>query len=114
MGDEVVAPWFKAIVKSYLPEGTDIDDAMRSRSNEILRFSRLSLNPGDTDAILSDLSNHREKAEQHIQNGLGKITQKRLHAAMSHLFKGGGRGSGPCCRCSWGRRSVGAMRGTTS
>ena len=90
-GDEVVAPWFKAIVKSYLPEGTGIDDAMRSRSNEILRFSRLSLNPGDTDAILSDLSNHRGKAEQHIQNGLGKITQKRLHAAMSHLFKGGGK-----------------------
>ena len=48
---------------------------MASRDQEIHRFSRLSLNPGDTDAILSDLSNHREKAEEHILNGLSKITE---------------------------------------
>ena len=90
-GDEVVAPWFKAIVRTFLPEGRGIEAAMASRDQEIHRFSRLSLNPGDTDAILSDLSNHREKAEEHILNGLSKITQKRLHAAMSHLFKGGGK-----------------------
>ena len=89
--NEIVAPWFKAIVRAYLPVGVDVDEAMNIRDDEILRFSRLSLNPGDTNLILSDLAEHRKKAEEHILGGLSKISQKRLHAAMSHLFKGGGK-----------------------
>ena len=42
--DEIVAPWFKAIVSAYLPDGKSIDEAMKRKSDEILQF-------GDSDAI---------------------------------------------------------------
>ena len=89
--EEVVAPWFKAIMTSYLPEGKSVEEAMRSKSDEILQFGRMSLYPGDSSQILSVLSEHREHAEEHIMKGLSKISQTRLHAAMSHLFTGGGK-----------------------
>ena len=89
--EEIVAPWFKAIVSSYLPEGISVDEAMKGESNEILQFGRMSLNPGDTKQILAQISEHREHAEEHIMKGLSKIKQPRLHAAMSHLFTGGGK-----------------------
>ena len=89
--EEVVAPWFKAIMTSYLPEGKSVEEAMGSKSDEILQFGRMSLYPGDPSQILSELSEHREHAEEHIMKGLSKISQTRLHAAMSHLFTGGGK-----------------------
>tara|TARA_A200000159_G_scaffold25109_1_gene22261 strand:- start:816 stop:2225 length:1410 start_codon:yes stop_codon:yes gene_type:complete len=89
--EEIVAPWFKAIMTSYLPEGKSVEEAMGSKSDEILQFGRMSLNPGDSSQILSVLSEHREHAEEHIMKGLSKISQTRLHAAMSHLFTGGGK-----------------------
>ena len=89
--EEIVAPWFKAIMTSYLPEGKSVEEAMGSKSDEILQFGRMSLNPGDSSQILSVLSEHREHAEKHIMKGLSKISQTRLHAAMSHLFTGGGK-----------------------
>ena len=89
--EEVVAPWFKAIMTSYLPEGKSVEEAMGSKSDEILQFGRMSLYPGDSSQILSVLSEHREHAEEHIMKGLSKISQTRLHAAMSHLFTGGGK-----------------------
>ena len=89
--DEIVAPWFKAIVSAYLPDGKSIDEAMKRKSDEILQFGRMSLHPSDSSQILSVLSEHREHAEEHIMNGLSKISQSRLHAAMSHLFTGGGK-----------------------
>ena len=89
--EEIVAPWFKAIVNAYLPEGISVDEAMKGESNEILQFGRMSLNPSDSKQILSQISEHREHAEKHIMKGLSKIRQPRLHAAMSHLFTGGGK-----------------------
>ena len=89
--EEVVAPWFKAIMSAYLPEGKTVEEAMGSVSNEILQFGRMSLNPGDSTQILAQISGHRENAEEHIMKGLSKISQPRLHAAMSHLFTGGGK-----------------------
>ena len=89
--EEIVAPWFKAIVSAYLPEGISVDEAMKGESNEILQFGRMSLNPGDSKQILAQISEHKERAEEHIMKGLSKIRQPRLHAAMSHLFTGGGK-----------------------
>ena len=89
--EEVVAPWFKAIVSAYLPDGKSVEEAMEGKSDEILQFGRMALNPDDSSQILSVLSEHREHAEEHIMKGLSKISQSRLHAAMSHLFTGGGK-----------------------
>ena len=89
--EEMVAPWFKAIVSAYLPDGKSVEEAMGGKSDEILQFGRMSLYPDDSSQILSVLSEHREHAEEHIMKGLSKISQSRLHAAMSHLFTGGGK-----------------------
>ncbi|MBH33668.1 MAG: hypothetical protein CMB75_04650 [Euryarchaeota archaeon] len=89
--EEIVAPWFKAIMSAYLPEGKSIDEAVGNASNEILQFGRMSLKPGNTNQILDQISGHRERAEEHIKEGLSKISQPRLHAAMNHLFTGGGK-----------------------
>ena len=89
--EETIAPWFKAIVSAYLPSGKSVEEAMEERSEEILQFGRMSLSPGDPSQILTQISQHRERAEEHIMRGLSKISQPKLHAAMSHLFTGGGK-----------------------
>ena len=41
--EEMVAPWFKAIVSAYLPDGKSVEEAMGGKSDEILQFGRMSL-----------------------------------------------------------------------
>tara|TARA_B100001123_G_scaffold364704_1_gene423238 strand:+ start:70 stop:1125 length:1056 start_codon:yes stop_codon:yes gene_type:complete len=48
-----------------------------------------SIRPGQN--LLDALSGHRERVEVEIMESLGKMQQKNLHGAMTHLFKGGGK-----------------------
>ena len=41
--------------------------------------------------LLSALSTHRDRVEEEIMESLSKMSQERLHGAMTHLFKGGGK-----------------------
>jgi len=94
-GDEVIAPWFRLIWKEFaIPHDCDPNAMASSINKEIIYCGEVdmdgeSLNPGQ--GLLDALSDHRERVEEEIMNSLGKMEQKNLHGAMTHLFKGGGK-----------------------
>ncbi len=91
---QLVAPWFEAIFDNYLDGGdADIDEVISNVRTDIIRCGELSVtHPSDSAAnVLAALGKHRDIVEGVIQENLGKIQQKRLRGAMSHLFTGGGK-----------------------
>ena len=93
--DEVVAPWFRLIWEKFvIPQDCDII-SMTSRINSDITYcgevdmEGESIIPGQV--LLDALSDHREIVEREIMKSLGKMEQKNLHGAMTHLFKGGGK-----------------------
>ena len=94
-GDEVIAPWFKLIWENYAePNGCEPIAMANSINEGIIYCGEVnmngdSINPGQ--ALLDALSDHRERVEEEIFSSLGKMEQKNLHGAMTHLFKGGGK-----------------------
>jgi geranylgeranyl diphosphate synthase type I len=94
-GNEVIAPWFRLIWEKFaIPHDCD-PYAMASSINEDIIYcgevdmDGESVNPGQ--ALLDALSDHRDRVEEEIMESLGKMEQKNLHGAMTHLFKGGGK-----------------------
>jgi len=93
--DEVIAPWFRLIWEKFaIPNDCD-PYAMASSINEDIIYcgevdmDGQSVKPGQK--LLDALSDHRVRVEGEIMESLGKMEQKNLHGAMTHLFKGGGK-----------------------
>ena len=92
---EVIAPWFRLIWEKFAIPHECIPLNMESSINEDIIYCGEvnmdgdSVNPGQT--LLDALANHRERVEGEIMESLGKMEQKNLHGAMTHLFKGGGK-----------------------
>ena len=94
-GDEVVAPWFRLIWDNFaIPKGCD-PIAMANEINDSIIYcgevdmSGESIKPGQN--LMDALSGHRDRVEGEIMDSIGKMRQKNLHGAMTHLFKGGGK-----------------------
>ena len=93
--DEVVAPWFRLIWEKFvIPLDCDIISMTSTINNDITYCGEVdmegeSIIPGQV--LLDALSDHREIVEREIMKSLGKMEQKNLHGAMTHLFKGGGK-----------------------
>ena len=94
-GDEVIAPWFRLIWEKFaIPNDCDPYAMASSINGDIIYCGEVdmdgeSVNPGQT--LLDALSDHRVRVEGEIMESLGKMEQKNLHGAMTHLFKGGGK-----------------------
>ena len=94
-GDEVIAPWFRLIWEKFaIPNDCDPYAMASSINGDIIYCGEVdmdgeSVNPGQT--LLDALSDHRVRVEREIMESLGKMAQKNLHGAMTHLFKGGGK-----------------------
>ena len=94
-GEEIVAPWFRLIWQRFIePNGCDFKTLANSIVGDIefcgeVDLDGLSIKPGQN--LLGALSVQRELVEQEIMTSLGKMRQERLHGAMTHLFKGGGK-----------------------
>ena len=92
---EVIAPWFRLIWQKFAIPHECAPLKMASSINENIIYCGEvnmdgdSVNPGQT--LLDALANHRERVEGEIMESLGKMEQKNLHGAMTHLFKGGGK-----------------------
>lgn len=92
---EVIAPWFRLIWEKFAIPHECVPLKMASSINEDIIYCGEvnmdgdSINPGQT--LLDALANHRERVEGEIMESLGKMEQKNLHGAMTHLFKGGGK-----------------------
>ena len=92
---EVIAPWFRLIWQKFAIPHECAPLKMASSINEDIIYCGEvnmdgdSVNPGQT--LLDALANHRERVEGEIMESLGKMEQKNLHGAMTHLFKGGGK-----------------------
>ena len=93
--DEVVAPWFRLIWEKFvIPQDCDIISMISRINSDITYCGEVdmegeSIIPGQV--LLDALSDHREIVEREIMKSLGKMEQKNLHGAMTHLFKGGGK-----------------------
>ena len=115
--DQVIAPWFRLIWQHYvIPNDCDFV-SMTSEINDFITYcgevdmDGSPINPGQT--LLDALSGHRDKVEREIMSSLSKMKQKNLHGAMTHLFKGGGRGCEPYCLGLLERQWVMQMMATT-
>ena len=92
---EVIAPWFRLIWQKFAIPHECAPLKMASSINEDIIYCGEvnmdgdSVNPGQT--LLDALANHRERVEGEIMESLGKMEQKNLYGAMTHLFKGGGK-----------------------
>ena len=92
---EVIAPWFRLIWQKFAIPHECAPLKMASSINEdIIYCGEVNMDgdsvyPGQT--LLDALANHRERVEGEIMESLGKMEQKNLHGAMTHLFKGGGK-----------------------
>ena len=93
--EEVIAPWFRLIWEKFAVPSDCDPNIMTSAINEDIIYcgevnmSGDSVAPGQS--LLDALSDHRERVEEEIMESLGKMEQKNLHGAMTHLFKGGGK-----------------------
>ncbi len=93
--DEIIAPWFRRIWEHFArPNNCDPNEMLNSVRDEIVYCGEIgldgeSIRPGQN--LLDALSGHRERVEVEIMESLGKMQQKNLHGAMTHLFKGGGK-----------------------
>ena len=93
--EEVIAPWFRLIWEKFAVPSDCDPNIMTSAINEDIIYcgevnmSGDSVAPGQS--LLDALSDHRERVEEEIMLSLGKMEQKNLHGAMTHLFKGGGK-----------------------
>ena len=94
-GEENVAPWFRLIWQHFIePNGVDANTLANSIFEDIIFCGEVDLNglpikPGYN--LLDALSVQREQVEKEIMTSLSKMRQERLHGAMTHLFKGGGK-----------------------
>ena len=93
--EETVAPWFRLIWQHFIePNGCDAKTLANSIVDGIEFCGEVDLDgraikPGQN--LLDALSEQRERVEQEIMTSLSKMGQERLHGAMTHLFKGGGK-----------------------
>ena len=92
---EIIAPWFRLIWENFvIPGDCDPISLVKSINDGIIYCGEVdmngeSVNPGQK--LLEVLSDHRDRVEGEIMSSLGKMEQKNLHGAMTHLFKGGGK-----------------------
>tara|TARA_B100000900_G_scaffold416138_1_gene449415 strand:- start:11657 stop:13348 length:1692 start_codon:yes stop_codon:yes gene_type:complete len=91
--DSIIAPWFRMIWKHFIePHYPDIDTLLKTNTSKIINCGRLSLKPKSNNRELKEaLEKHKRVVEKEIMKSMDKITQKRLHGAMTHLFTGGGK-----------------------
>ena len=93
--NELVSPWFRLLWENFIePNGSDPTLMADFVIEEIVYCGEVdlggnSVTPGNN--LLTALSTHRELVEAEIMESLSKMTQERLHGAMTHLFKGGGK-----------------------
>ena len=90
---EIVAPWFKMIWENFLKmKYPDIKSILETRNNNnIIDCGELTINTNKENILTKVVDEHKAKVEKEIMFSLGKMEQKRLHGAMVHLFKGGGK-----------------------
>ena len=94
-GGELIAPWFRLIWDKFsIPKGCDPIAMKTEIDNSIIYCGEVNMDgspvkPGQN--LMDALSGHRDRVESEILQSLGKMKQKNLHGAMTHLFKGGGK-----------------------
>ncbi|MDP6986169.1 MAG: isopentenyl-diphosphate delta-isomerase [Candidatus Thalassarchaeaceae archaeon] len=93
--NELVSPWFRLLWMNFIePNGSDPSLMANFVNEEIVYCGEVDLrgnpvSPGKN--LLTALSTHRDRVEEEIMESLSKMSQERLHGAMTHLFKGGGK-----------------------
>ena len=90
----IIAPWFRMIWKHFIsPHYPNMDDLINSNNEKIINCGRLSLTSGSSNGkeLKRALGDHKDVVEKEIMTSMNKITQSRLHGAMTHLFAGGGK-----------------------
>jgi len=93
--NEVIAPWFRLIWEKFAIPYDCNPSAISSVNNDSIIYcgevdmDGNAIKPGQN--LLDALSDHRDRVEGEIMDSLGKMKQKNLHGAMTHLFKGGGK-----------------------
>jgi len=93
--EEVIAPWFRLIWENFaIPHDCEPFTMASSINEDIIYCGEVNMdgdavNPGQS--LLDALADHRKRVEDEIMQSLGKMKQKNLHGAMTHLFKGGGK-----------------------
>ncbi len=91
----VIAPWFKLIFENFIkPNQMNYENLCKIKSLDIVRcgeveIERDSERPGNR--LMESISSKREIVESEIMESLSKMSQERLHGAMTHLFRGGGK-----------------------
>ena len=90
----VVAPWFRMIWKHFIkPHYPNMNNLINSNNEKIINCGRLSLTKDSSNGreLRKAMKEHKGIVENEIMNSMQKISQKRLHGAMTHLFAGGGK-----------------------
>ena len=90
----IIAPWFRMIWKHFIsPHYPNMDDLINSNNEKIINCGRLSLTSDSSNGkeLKRALGDHKDVVEKEIMTSMNKITQSRLHGAMTHLFAGGGK-----------------------
>ena len=94
-GQEAIAPWFRLIWENFaVPNDCDPNVMATQKNNDIIYCGEVNMDgepvkPGQN--LMNAISGHRDRVEEEIMQSLGKMRQKNLHGAMTHLFKGGGK-----------------------
>lgn len=91
--DQIVAPWFRLLWNEFIDEHyPDVSDA--PHKDGVVQFGEVNMGgeavaPGQN--LMDAIALHREHVETVIMRSLDKMKQERLHGAMTHLFRGGGK-----------------------
>ena len=93
--NESIAPWFRLIWKHFIQPNKCEYKVLSEVTFEGVQFcGEVDMNGERVDPgrnLLDTLSGHRDRVEKEIMENLGKMDEERLHGAMTHLFKGGGK-----------------------
>ena len=93
--NETIAPWFRLIWAHIIGDQVATPEDLLTRSSDEIKFcgevnmEGTSMSPGQH--LLETLSGHRDRVEEEIMASLAMMDHERLHSAMTHLFKGGGK-----------------------
>jgi len=91
----IIAPWFRLIYDNFIKNSKmNFENLSNIENFEIIRCGEVQIvsdsdEPGHN--LMEAISNKREIVEREIMESLSKMGQQRLHGAMTHLFKGGGK-----------------------
>ncbi len=91
----LIAPWFKLIFENYIrPNEMNFENLSEIKNFDIIRCGEVEIvrdSEGPGYNLMQAISSKRNIVETEIMESLSKMRQERLHGAMTHLFKGGGK-----------------------